>query len=90
MSVKSERITLLTTPDFKSFLNAEAIKEGVSVSELIRVRCTKKPANDKDEEILRALVGQVNESTKKAQKSLAKGLQDAKQVLIELEETRVH
>lgn len=90
MSVKTERITLLTTPDFKNFLNTEANREGISVSELIRVRCTNKPTNDKDEQILRALVEQVNESTQKAQKSLTKGLQDAEQILHELKESRIH
>jgi flagellar hook-basal body complex protein FliE len=88
MSVKTERITLLATPDFKAFLNTEASREGISVSELIRVRCTNKPVNNKDEQLLRALVDQVNDSTKKAQKSLAKGLQDAKQVLQELKQVR--
>ena len=90
MGVKTERITLLTTPDFKAFLNTEADREGISVSELIRVRCTNKPVNNKDEQILLALIEQVNASTQKAQKSLAKGLQDAKQVLQELKEARSH
>ncbi len=90
MSTRTERITLLATPDFKAFLNTEASKEGVSVSELIRVRCMKKPVNKRDEQILLALVEQVNASTQKAQKSLDMGLQDAHKVLQELKETRGH
>ena len=34
--MKTERVTLLTSPDFKAFLNAEARLEGVSVAELVR------------------------------------------------------
>ena len=33
MAVKSERITILGSRDFKSFLNKEAAKERISVSE---------------------------------------------------------
>ena len=89
MNVKTERITILTTPDFKAFLSSEADREGVSVSELIRARCTNKPANNEDEYVLRVLVEQVNESTQKAQKALNKGLQDARKVLQALKETKV-
>ena len=38
MSAKSERITILGTPEFKSWLTTEAANEGVSVSELVRRR----------------------------------------------------
>ena len=89
MNVKTERITILTTPDFKAFLSSEADREGVSVSELIRTRCINKPANNEDEQVLRVLVEQVNESTHKAQKALNKGLQDARKVLQALNETKV-
>ena len=88
MSVKTERITILTTPDFKAFLSAEAANEGVSVSELIRERCLTKPANNDDELILKALVEQVTESTQKAKKALNKGLRDARQTLKALKEAK--
>lgn len=51
MAVQTERITILGTPDFKAFLTKEAKKEGISMSELVRQRCTQKPAT-KDEELL--------------------------------------
>jgi len=76
MSIKSERITILTTPDFKQFLNAEADAQGVSVSELIRVRCTASPASNEDEAILAAMVEQVKKSSADAEKALNKGLKD--------------
>lgn len=84
MAAKTERVTILTTPDFKSFLNAEAKKEGVSVSELIRVRCTQEPANDDDEMVLKALIEQVNESSSKAKAALEQGLSDAQKALDQL------
>lgn len=80
MSVQSERITILGTPDFKEFLVKEAKKEGVSMSELVRQRCTQKPAN-KDEELLAALVSEVNNASVKAKESLEKGLRDAEKAL---------
>lgn len=88
MSVKTERVTILTTPDFKAFLNTEATREGVSVSELIRARCLSTPANDEDKLMLKALVEQVNESTQKAKTALNKGLRDARQTLNTLKKAR--
>ncbi|MCP4339260.1 MAG: hypothetical protein GY799_10315 [Desulfobulbaceae bacterium] len=80
MSGQSERITILGTPDFKAFLVKEAKKEGVSMSELVRQRCIQKPVN-KDEELLAALMSEVNRATVKAKESLEKGLGDAERVL---------
>lgn len=81
MGVKTERVTILTSPDFKKYLNAEAVKQGVSVSELIRVRCTSAPNNKEDEALLAAMVQNVNESTIQADKALSKGLKDIATVL---------
>jgi len=84
MAVKSARITILGTPDFKAFLTREAKKEGVSLSKLVRQRCAKKPENSEDEELLAALVKEVGEATAKAKTSLEKGLADAEQALAEI------
>ena len=84
MTVKTERITILGTPDFKDFLTLEAKKEGVSLSQLVRQRCEKKPINNEDEELLAALVKEVRTATAKAKVSLEKGLSDAEQVLAEI------
>jgi len=81
MSVKSERVTILTTPDFKQFLSAEADAQGISVSELIRVRCTAEPTTGEDEDILAAMVEQVNKSAFDAEKALSKGLKDVASAL---------
>jgi hypothetical protein len=83
MTVQSSRITILGTPDFKEFLVKEAKKEGISMSELVRRRCTQKPES-KDEALLAVLVSEVNEATLRAKKSLERGLGDAEKVLAEI------
>jgi hypothetical protein len=83
-AVKTERITILGTPDFKEFLTREAKKEGVSLSQLVRQRCEKKPANNEDDELLAALVKEVGAATVRAKLSLEKGLGDAEKVLTEI------
>jgi len=84
MAAKTARITILGTPDFKAFLTREAKKEGVSLSQLVRQRCEKKPVNIEDEELLAALVKEVGEATARARTSLGKGLTDAEQALAEI------
>jgi uncharacterized protein YpuA (DUF1002 family) len=83
-AVKTERITILGTPDFKDFLTREAKKEGVSLSELVRQRCEKKPTSNEDEDLLTALVEEVRAATARAKVSLGKGLDDAEKVLAEI------
>ncbi len=83
-AVKTERITILGTTDFKAFLRREAKKEGVSLSQLVRQRCENaKPANQ-DQELLAALVQEVQSATVRAKKSLSKGLADAEAVLADI------
>jgi hypothetical protein len=83
MTVKTERITILGTPDFKKFLVNEAKKEGVSLSLLIRRRCEQRPVND-DEQILMDLLAELSVSTAKAKNSLDKGLEEARKLLAEI------
>lgn len=83
-AVKTKRITILGTPDFKDFLTQEAKKEGVSLSELVRQRCEKKRPSNEDEELLEALVEEVRTATARAKVSLKKGLDDAEKVLAEI------
>jgi hypothetical protein len=82
-AVKTERITILGSPDFKAFLNREAQKEGVSLSQLVRQRCENKPSSQ-DEELLAALVKELGAATARAKSSLERGLTDAEKVLSEL------
>jgi len=82
-AVKTERITILGSPDFKAFLSREAQKEGVSLSQLVRQRCENKHSSQ-DEELLAALVKELGAATARAKSSLEKGLADAEKVLSEL------
>ena len=84
MSVKTERITILGTPEFKAFLTREAKKEGISLSQLVRERCRQKPADNEDEELLSLLVAEVVQATTRAKVSLERGLADAEKILTEL------
>jgi hypothetical protein len=82
-AVKSERITILGSPDFKAFLTREAKKEGVSLSQLVRQRCEDKSPNQ-EAKLLAALVKELGEATARAKSSLDKGLADAEKVLYDL------
>ena len=84
--MKTERITLLTSPDFKAFLSAEAIREGVSVAELVRTRCERRPTDE--EAILVELTGELNKAVIEAKRSLKSGLDEAQSVLTELRAKR--
>jgi len=84
MAVKSERITILGSRDFKSFLNKEAKREHISVSELVRRRCEQRPQNEADEELFAELVTELRTSVTAAKKNLTKGIRDARSVLKEL------
>ena len=84
--VKTERVTLLTSPDFKAFLSVEAKREGVSVAELVRTRCERRPTEE--EAILAALTGELNKAIGEAKKALKGGLDEAQAVLAELRAKR--
>tara|TARA_R110001592_G_scaffold343029_1_gene633162 strand:- start:1736 stop:2014 length:279 start_codon:yes stop_codon:yes gene_type:complete len=89
MATKSERVTILTSPDFKAFLAVEAKKEGVSVSELIRVRCESPAASNDDEKILLAqLTKELQAATKRANASLDKGMKKAESVLQQIKKRK--
>ena len=84
--MKTERITLLTSPDFKAFLSAEAAREGVSVAELVRTRCARGPTDE--EAILAELTAELNKAVIAAKESLRSGLDEAESVLAELRARR--
>jgi len=80
--MKSERVTLLTSPEFKAFLVAEAKREGVSVAELVRTRCERRASPQ--EALLVALTFELRKAVLEAQQSLREGLAQAWSVLQEL------
>ncbi len=84
--MKTERVTLLTSPDFKAFLGAEAQREGISVAELVRTRCERRPTEE--EAVLAALTAELQKAVADAKKSLRSGLDEAQAVLGELRASR--
>ena len=80
--MKTARLTLLTTPEFKAFLGAEAARDGISVAELVRSRCEQRPGAD--EALLASLAVELREAVREAQDSLRDGLTEAIAVLAEL------
>jgi hypothetical protein len=85
--MKTERVTLLTTPDFKAFLSVEAHREGVSVAELVRTRCERRPSEE--ELILKAMTAELTQATDEAKRALKSGLDEAQAVLAELRANRI-
>jgi hypothetical protein len=85
--MKTERVTLLTTKEFKSFLRSEAQREGVSVAEFVRVRCEQKPGPD--EAVLAKLTAELHEALSEAKSSLKEGIKEARSALAELRSNRV-
>jgi hypothetical protein len=84
--MKTERVTILATPEFKAFLSAEAEREGLSVAELVRSRCERRPSDD--EAVLQSLAAELRQSVMQAKKSLREGLQEARDVILELRTAR--
>lgn len=83
MSTKTERITILTTPEFKARLEHEAQLKKISVGKLIRDRFERDESVEEnpDDAILAALVAEVHEATLRAQQALDKGLGEAEATL---------
>ncbi len=79
--MKTERVTLLTTRDFKAFLNSEATNEGVGVAELVRTRCERRSADD--ESLLAEMTKELRHAVGHAKASLKSGLDEADAVLAE-------
>ena len=84
MTVKTERITILGSREFKAFLNDEATRERISVSELVRRRCEQRPPNAEDEKLFKELVSELIGSVAEAKHNLDRGIHDAEAVLKEL------
>lgn len=84
--MKTERVTLLASPEFKAFLSREAKREGVSVSELVRTRCERRPTEA--ELTMADLVAEVGNAVKAARASVKSGIAQAEAALTEIREAR--
>ena len=84
--MKTERVTLLASKEFKQFLGNEARREGVSVAELIRIRCEQKYSSD--ETVLAQLTAELRKALSEAKSSLRDGIEEAESVLAQLRSKR--
>ena len=74
------------SPEFKAFLSAEARREGVSVAELVRTRCERRPTEE--EAVLAGLTSELNRAVAEAKIVLKDGLDEAQAALAELRAKR--
>lgn len=84
--MRTERITFLSTPQFKALLVEQAKREDVSVAELVRSRFEQQPTDD--EAALTSLASEVRKAVAEAKASLQGGLAEAREVLDELQAGR--
>jgi hypothetical protein len=84
--MKTARLTLLTTPDFKASLERQAAREGVSVAELVRSRCEQRPSDE--DGALVALTAELRKAVREARAALREGLAEASETLSALRAAR--
>jgi hypothetical protein len=84
--MKTARLQVLTTPAFRDWLRKEARNAGVSVAELVRTRCERKPTGE--EQAVAKLAADLQKEVRRAQASLRSGLAEAASVLEELRANR--
>jgi len=84
--MKTARLQVLTTPDFRDWLQKEAKQAGVSVGELVRSRCEQRPTDE--ERAIAEMAAQLRKEVRRAQASLKAGLAEADSVLQELRSRR--
>lgn len=84
--MKTERVTILTSPEFKAFLTSEAEREQVSVAELVRSRCEQRPSEE--EAVLAEMTRELNRAVAEAKKSIKASLADTRSLLLELQANR--
>ena len=84
--MKTERVTLLATPEFKSFLAREAKRERISVAELVRNRCQGRASSD--DATLVALTAELRAAIAGAHEAVGDGLSAMQAVLAELRTAR--
>lgn len=86
VGLKTERIVLLASPAFRAFLNAEAQREGISVSALVRARCEKETTQE--DAALMAMAEELKLAVREAKKSMIDSLVEATQLIAEMKKTR--
>ena len=88
MGAKTERITILGSAEFKTFLVNEAEAANISVSEWVRRRCLQSVAPDEDTQELAELVAALHVAVDQAKDEMNSSLDFAHDVLRELKTNR--
>jgi transcriptional regulator with XRE-family HTH domain len=83
--MKTSRITVLASPQFKKFLEDEAKREGVSVGELIRVRCGQ---STEEERLLSELAAQLRKEVRETRAYIKRAEASIDRTLAELAKSR--
>jgi hypothetical protein len=84
--VRTERLVLLVTPQFKAHLAQESERNGVSVAEFVRSRFER--ASNSEEAEMAALVHELQGSVAAARLALAEGIAEAQSALLQVRSGR--
>jgi hypothetical protein len=84
--MKTARLQALITPAFRDWLRKEARKAGISVGELVRMRC--EGSSSDEEKALLELTAQLRKEVRRARASIRGGIAEADSVLKELRAKR--
>lgn len=82
--MKSQRITFLSSADFKHSLERQARAQKISVGELIRRRFEAPVSRTDEEALLAVLAGELRRSVREARAALADALKEANDTLAAL------
>jgi hypothetical protein len=85
-AVKTERLVLLTTPQFKALVTRDAKREGVSVAEFVRRRVEPKATDE--ERLLQELTAQLQAAVEDTRRSVNDSVTEVQAVLRELRARR--
>lgn len=83
---KTERITILATPGYKSYLQAEARKQGVSLSQFIQARLEAGPSQD--ETLLAELTAQARDAISASSAKLDRTIERVEALLNDMQISR--
>jgi hypothetical protein len=84
--LKTARLQVLATPEFRDWLRKEAKRAGVSVGELVRSRCQQ--ADSKEEAELAALTALLRKQVTETRASVKRNLDEVSTILRELKQQR--
>jgi len=84
--LKTARVQVLTTPDFRDWLHKEARNAGVSVGELVRTRCEQRVGDE--EAVLAELTALLHKEVKATRRVLRQNLAETRVILDDMRARR--